>query len=303
MRWLITLLVLLLARHSSAATLEVGPGRVYPTLEEAARAAQDGDHVLIAAGEYLECAFWTANNLVIEGTGKPEDTVVSDLACGGKALFVVTGNDITVRNMTFSRVRVGDGNGAGIRADGRNLTIENVVFFNNQTGLLASSRPDSAVIIRDSAFIRNGGCARSCTNGLSVGDVAALRIERSRFEGTKSGHQIAGRARVTEITGCDIADGATGNSSHLIDLGNAEQVVLRGNHLQKGVKSENHRAAIWIVAGGRGGGEIIVQDNTFQSDGPWRSVFVVNRTGMAARLSGNEVSGRVQLLVGFGTVE
>ena len=301
---LTTLLVALLASGAGvAATLEVGPERAYPTLEAAARAAQDGDHVRIAAGEYLECAFWTADNLVIEGTGKPEDTVISDLACGDKALFVVTGNNITVRNMTLSRVRVADGNGAGIRMEGRDVTVEHVVFFNNQTGMLVASRPDSTVIIRDSAFIRNGGCAPGCANGLSVGDVAALRIERSRFEGTRFGHQIAARARVTEIAGCDITDGAAGNSSHLIDLGNAEQIVLRGNRLQKGVNSENHAAAVWIAAGGKGGGEIVVRDNTFQSDGPWRTVFVVNRTGMAARLSGNEVTGRVRLLEGFGQVE
>ena len=41
--------------------------------------------------------------------------VITDKACQGKALFVTVGEGITVRNLTLTRARVPDGNGAGIR--------------------------------------------------------------------------------------------------------------------------------------------------------------------------------------------
>src|SRR5258708_26983509 len=52
------------------------------------------------------------------------DVVITDKACQGKALFVITGDDVSVRNLTFTRARVPDGNGAGIRAEGVNLRVE-----------------------------------------------------------------------------------------------------------------------------------------------------------------------------------
>lgn len=300
--WLAALCHLVVS-SASAATLEVGPGRAFPTLALAAQAARSGDHVAIAAGEYLECAFWKADNLVIEGAGTAA-TTISDVACGGKAIFVLEGNNTTIRNLTLSRVRVGDGNGGGLRVEGSGVTVEKVVFFNNQTGIQVNSQPGSHVVIRDSAFIRNGACERSCIGALGVGDVASLRIESSRFEGTRFGHNISARARMTEIVGCTIADGETGTSSHLIDLGGAERVILRGNTLQKGLLTESRQAAIWITGRPDGeNGEILVQDNRFQWDGPSRTTFVVNRSAIPALLSGNEVSGRVRLLLGFGRVE
>jgi hypothetical protein len=44
----------------------------------------------------------------------------------GKDLFVTDGNDITIRVLTLTRARVPDGNGAGIRAEGGDLTVQNV---------------------------------------------------------------------------------------------------------------------------------------------------------------------------------
>ena len=56
----------------------------------------------------------------------------------GKALLITNGNNITIRNLTLQRARVPDQNGAGIRAQGNNLTIDHVRFLNNQDGILAA---------------------------------------------------------------------------------------------------------------------------------------------------------------------
>ena len=45
---------------------------------------------------------------------------------------------ITIRNLTLTRARVADFNGAGIRAEGGDLTIEHVRFIDDQDGILAA---------------------------------------------------------------------------------------------------------------------------------------------------------------------
>ena len=138
-RLLFWLLPVLPAVPAVAATLEVGPDKPMKQPSEAAAAAADGDHILIAPGEYFDCAVWRANKLVIEGTGKPEDTVITDKTCNGKGLFLTDGEDITIRNLTLTRARVPDGNGAGIRMEAGNLTVEHVRFVNNQNGILTNA--------------------------------------------------------------------------------------------------------------------------------------------------------------------
>ena len=152
------LAVLLLPGAAGAATWKVGPGAEITSLRQAGRQVQDGDRVEILPGEYYECAVWQANNLVITGPEDPATpAVLSDVACEGKASVVCRGGDVTVRHLTFTRVRVGDGNGAGIRAEGRNLTVEHSRFVNNQVGLLAGDRPDGVLVVRDSFNARQQG--------------------------------------------------------------------------------------------------------------------------------------------------
>src|SRR5947209_16068498 len=52
---------------SQARTIEVGPGKPFALPSQAAVIAKDGDHIEIAAGTYVDCAVWAANDLVIEG--------------------------------------------------------------------------------------------------------------------------------------------------------------------------------------------------------------------------------------------
>lgn len=150
-----------------ARTLQVGADKEYKQPSQAAAAARDGDKVVIDPGEYFDCAAWKANKLVIEGAGqKPDDTVITDKTCAGKGLFLTDGQDITVRNLTLTRARVPDGNGAGIRMQANNLTVERVRFVNNQNGIMSNNDIAGTLLIRDSTFIANGGCDGSCARHL-----------------------------------------------------------------------------------------------------------------------------------------
>ena len=89
----------------------------------------------IDPGEYLDCAVWRASDLVLAAPAGAAH--VRDRACAGKAIWVIAGDDVVVDNVTFSGARVPDENGAGIRAEGRNLTVRNSRFYDNENGLLA----------------------------------------------------------------------------------------------------------------------------------------------------------------------
>lgn len=296
---------MMLAGQAAARTLEVGPGRPYTLPSQAVAAAQDGDRILIAPGRYADCAVVARSGLVIEGAGP--DTVITGHACQGKALLVIAGNDVLVRNMTLTGAQVPDGNGAGIRMEGRNLTVERVHFVDNENGILTVTDPHSVLLVRDSEFTHNGGCEGrpACAHGIYSNPLALLRVEGSTFRDTREGHHIKSRALRTEIVDCDIADGAAGTASYLVDIPNGGDVLIRGNRMQKGPGSENQSAAISIGAegGGRPSREILIADNQFRKDGPYATAFTVNRTAGEAMLRGNRLEGvRIRPLRGGGVV-
>jgi hypothetical protein len=294
---------LILSGGAVAKTLEVGTDKTYKLPSDAIKLAKDGDKVVIAKGEYFDCATVAANNVVIEGADADGAAVMTDKACGGKALLVTTGNNITIRNLTLTRVRVPDGNGAGIRAEGVGLTIEHVKFINNQGGILGGR---GTMIIRDSEFQRNGTCANAggCAHGIYTGEIDLLHVEHSKFWDTREGHHIKSRALRTEVIGCDIRDGETGTASYLIDIPNGGSLIVRDTEMEKGPKAENHTAAIMIGAEGvtHPTREIIIENNTFRNDGGYPTDFVKNLTATEAVLTHNKLSGTVQPLEGDGTV-
>ena len=288
---------------AQARTLEVGDGKAYKLPSLAAAAARDGDVVKIYPGEYFDCAVWQANKLVVEGVGDADKVVITDKACNGKALFITTSADITIRNLTLTRARVPDANGAGIRGEGERLVVEGVRFINNQNGIL-SGFEGSTIIVRDSVFERNGSCDKSCSHGIYVGNSKLLQVERSHFSDTRQGHHIKSRAERTEIIGNTILDGAEGTASYLIDIPNGGSLVVRDNIMEKGPMAENRSTAISIGSEGvtQPTRELLIENNTFRNSGSYDTMFVSNFTATEAVLRGNRISGRAKPLRGDGAV-
>ena len=88
----------LISAGAQARVLEVGAGKEFKQPSDAAAVARAGDTIRIAAGEYFDCATLRADKLVVEGVGDAAAVVITDKACGGKGLFITTGNGITIRN-------------------------------------------------------------------------------------------------------------------------------------------------------------------------------------------------------------
>lgn len=263
---------------AGAETLVVGPGEEFKVPSAAAAKAKDGDTIDIEPvdGGYYDCAVWRASHLTIEGVG--DGVVITDDTCQGKALFVTVGADITIRNLTFQRARVPDGNGGGIRAQGANLRVERSHFVNNQVGIMAAAAPASTITILDSEFTDNGRCDPRCQPSLSTGEIALLHVEHSVFKDTKGGDHLISSARRTELIGNEIADGDAGTARYLVTLPNGGSLVMRENALEKGPHSSDGRIAVKIMApsGAQPVQELSFAGNRFTNDTGGDVVFLEN---------------------------
>ena len=228
------ILGLLLPVAAGARTLEAGAGKPYATPSSAIAEARPGDHVLIAPGQYFDCAVVSADGITIEGAGDAASVVLTDKTCQGKALLVIDGSSDTVRNLTLTRARVPDGNGAGIRAEGGDLTVDGVQFVNNQDGILTGDNAAATITVLRSRFLKNGVCLDYCAHAIYAGHIKMLRVSDSIFRETRDGHDIKSRAASTEVTGCDFADGPDGTASYAIELPNGGSLVARHNTIEKG---------------------------------------------------------------------
>lgn len=290
-------------RAVSAAVLEVGPGKRFDKPSAAIAQSRDGDTVRVAAGTYDDCASIRQNRFTIEGVGG--EVVMKDKTCAGKAILVIDGTKVTVRGLTLANARVADRNGAGIRAEGGELLVENTRFLNNENGLMSANDPNISIRVTGSTFIGNGACQPTCAHGIYAGHIKFLRVEGSRFFDQHEGHHIKSRAERTEVVGCDIQDGPAGNSSYLIDIPNGGSALIENNKLSKGRMSSNGGSAIVIGEEGDTNppGPLIVRGNNFVNEQERMTVFVRNFAATPARLSGNVLAGAVTPLAGAGTVQ
>lgn len=299
----LSLVLLLAALPAHAAELRVGPGERFLRPSQAAAAARAGDRIVIRAGRYQDCAAWTAPDLVIEASGGAVE--ISGPVCAGKALFITAAPRITIVGITFRGAAAAAGNGAGIRAEGGDLTIRNSRFEANQNGILTSaSLPAATLLVEDSVFLANGALEpeRQCAHGIYAGDLARVVIRRTRFEATRICHHVKSRARATEITDSEILDGPEGRASYLIDIPNGGDLLLRNTRLRKGPETGNPTAAVVIGAEGvrHPTTSLRIEDNSFANLMPRPTIFVRNLTQAPALLSANALSGQVVPLEGPG---
>jgi hypothetical protein len=212
--------LLLLSGAAAARTLTVGAHQPFLVPSAAAHAAQDGDTVLIEPGEYYDCAVWTQSHLVIAGA--QPGAVITDTTCQGKALFVVTGDGTTIRDLTLARARVPDRNGAGIREEGQGeINISDCSF---EGGGVGGERPTFAVL---------------------VNAVSLLRIERSTFKQVKGG-QISTLAARTELSANQIEAG-TGEEPAVGIMSASGHLVMEDNNLSIGPHLSRLNAAVLVT--------------------------------------------------------
>lgn len=234
---------------ASAETRKVGPGQEYATPSAAFQAAREGDVIEIdAAGVYDgDVATIRTSRLTIRGVGQRRVRLPArGKHAGGKAIWVITGNDVTVENIEFSGCRVPDRNGAGIRPEGKNLTVRNCRFYDCQNGILGGA---GEMLIEHCEFDHCGPVANPATHSLYIGQGCTKLTFRYNYSTyVHEGHLLKTRARESWILYNRITDEA-GTGSAVADFPNGGVVVLIGNILHKGPRAQNDRVIAYGMEG------------------------------------------------------
>ncbi len=245
------------------ATLTVGPGQQYATIEAAVAAAASGDTVDVQAGIYTNDFVSIFKNLTLQAVGGVVQMVATVNPPNGKAIIDEGGAGIavTINGFDISGAVVPDNNGAAVRYEGGSLALNNDYFHNNQEGMLAATDPNGIITINNSEFAFNGA-GDGLSHNLYVNDIALLTITDSYFHDAKVGHEIKSRAEDTVITDSRIFDNL-GTASYSIDLPNGGNATITNNVIEQGPNSQNP----YIIAYGEEGSlhagtSVTASDNT-----------------------------------------
>ncbi len=270
-------------------TLTVGPGKGFTTINGAIAASHNGDTIDVQAGNYVNNFAVISDSITLQAVGGMVNMTETQPPPNDKGMFTV-GTDlsghllapnVTINGFQISGVaipaRLGD-NGAAIRYQAGNLTLNDDWFHNNQEGLLATPFVTGTgnITISDSEFGFNGS-GNGQTHGIYVGSIYSLTISDSYFHDTVVGHDIKSRAENNTITdsriyGSSAPNGDTGNDSYQIDLPNGGKDIVTGDVLEKGLHSQNPHFIAFYEAPASGDGpkwansSLLVEDDTFIND-------------------------------------
>jgi hypothetical protein len=286
------------------ATLTVGAGSAFEfnTLASAVAASQDGDVIQVQAGTYTNDFAAITTSITIEGVGGMVNLVATQQPLQEKGILIIgadgtTGPNVTLNNISFSGAAISDadgGNGAGIRYQSGNLTLNNCDFFDNQDGLLGDADAAGTITINNTEFSGNGNASPPSSgieHNLYVGAIQQLTIDNSYFTDPITGHDIKSRAANTTIENSRIDD-PNGTGSLEIDLPNGGNAVIENNVIEKGSGAQS---SIFISSGEEGGlyasSSLTVSDNTLINDTGHGATVVVNDTPTGAIVNGNTAYG------------
>jgi hypothetical protein len=249
-------------------------------------AAKAGASVAIPPGVYdlTDVKIYKSVRLVGAAEGA---TVFRSASVTDKGILVpLTGVDLTVENITFEGARSWDRNGAGIRHEGRNLTILNCRFVSNEDGVLATGDMDGVITIRASEFIDNG-FGDGMSHGIYVLNAQRLEIEGSRFVGTRIGHHVKSLAEETIVRASTLDDGH-GRGSYAVDASRGGRVVIENNTIIQAADGENDSIINYdLTRGGKAAGLLIRGNRVVNRlDG---GTLLRNDTRLAPMMGDNEI--------------
>jgi hypothetical protein len=300
--------VVLFMTNAEAKLLKVGPGMEYSKPSQAAKAVNDHDTVEIAAGAYpYDVAIWDQNNLTIRGVGGYAHIQADGAAAGGKAAWVIRGNNTTIENVEFSGARVRDKNGAGIRQEGAGLTIRNCYFHDNEMGILAGNNADSDILIEYSEFARNNVAGdyskhRRFGHNIYMGRIRSFTLRYSYVHHGKIGNNVKSRALENFILYNRIMDEKEGSSSYLIDLSNGGTAYIIGNLLQQGPHTDNSTLVAFAPEGEKNRSQgLFIINNTFVNDNR-TAIYIKNSSQTPAKVVNNIFGSIGDTIIG-GTSE
>jgi hypothetical protein len=241
--WILYCLSLFMAHPvgaiDSGKIIEVGAQRTVKTLLEASFLAKDGDVIEVDAGSYFgDVAVWTQNNLTLRARNGRARLIAQGQSAESKGIWVVRGGKINIDGFDFVGAAVSDNNGAGIRFEKGNLSINNCRFLENENGILTSGDANSTLEISYSEFGNNGfGDGKS--HNLYVGAIRSLKVSGSYFHHAKSGHLLKSRAANNLIFYNRLTDESGGTASYELEFPNGGSAFVVGNVIQQSSTTDN----------------------------------------------------------------
>lgn len=232
------LLVLAAASMARAATRTVGSGKQFPAPCAAIAAAEPNDVIEIDAATYAGdmCAV-DKNGLTLRGVGGRAVIDGQGGGFGGKAIWVITADDVTIENVELTHAAVPDENGAGIRQEGKNLTVRGSFFHDSQNGILAGDKADSTIVIDGCEFARNGA-GDGQSHNMYINHVKRFELRHSYTHDASIGHLVKSRA-LENVIAYNRISGESGTDSYEIDLPNAGLSYVIGNVVEQGPNTDN----------------------------------------------------------------
>lgn len=287
----------LMAQENAAPYTVLETGRAFDRLQDAVDSIGDArGTIAIAPGRHQQCAVQSAGAISYLAT-QPGSAVFDGVTCEGKAALVLRGRGAEVAGLVFENMRVPDFNGAGIRLEAGDLTVAESWFRDSQQGILTAQDPGATLVVDRSTFTRLGTCegAGGCAHSIYTGDLAHVRITRSRFEQGRGGHYVKSRATRVDIAASSFDDAAGRATNYMIDLPGGAIGQISNNWFVQGADKENYSAFIAVAAEGRDhpSGDLQVSGNDARlAPGVDRNtVFVADWSGEMGEL-GDNVLGR-----------
>ena len=255
--------------------------------------------ILIAPGTYRECTVQASGRIAFKAR-VPGTAIFEGVACEDKAAFVLRGEGSSVDGIVFRKLRVPDGNGAGIRIEIGDLTITNAMFLDSQEGILGATGRPARVTIDRSTFAGLGQCheSESCAHAIYLANTGSVTITRSRFERGRGGHYVKLRSPQVTITGSSFDDTAGDRTNYMIDLSEGGTGLIAGNTFVQGRQKENWTGFIVVSAEGRTfpAAGLRVEGNV-ASLAPGvdkHPAFVANASGDALRVAENRLGAGIR---------
>ena len=260
-----------------AGTLRVGPRQTYRMPSAAIAAAKDGDTIEVDAGDYAnDVALIDRNDLTIRGVGGTAVIRTDGRVYGRKGIWVFAEGrrGLTLENLTFKGAKVSDadgGNGAGLRSQGRDLTVRHCRFTDNQDGILGGG---GTTTIERCEFDHNG--PSGLTHNVYVADKAGTLVFRFNWShDTAEGHLLKSRSAVNRIE-CNRLTDEAGTGSYELDLPNGGDCTVVGNLIEQSRGSRNGTVLRYGEEGvtDPARATLTVAYNTFVNDRPAGGTFV-----------------------------
>lgn len=255
-------------------------------LSEEISSAKAGAVIEIPAGDYDLTDFKIYRSITLKGAADGK-TVLRSAAVTDKGVLVpLAGVDLRVENITFSGTKSWSRNGAGVRHEGRNLTVVNCRFIGNEDGILSTGDKNGVITVERSQFFDNGfGDGQS--HAIYVDGAAFVDVRDSKFVSTRIGHHLKSLAQKTVVRNTTFDDGH-GRGSYAIDASRGGELVAENNIFIQASDAENYSVINYdLTRGGSADGLTLVGNkivNRFRG-----GVFLRNDTKLAPVMTANEI--------------